>query len=186
GGVRPYKNIDAVLKGLALVDPKVVLIVAGSESGYPDLVPGDPLGRTKRIAAELGISNRVRFLPGFAEYDALAKMLEASDILSLVYGKHYGSGLLSLGMTFGIHILATKAGGVEEYLDLYPSHTWVENESPEAIARSLDAACTDLRKNGRSRIGPPREFEWKSIAREALEHLGRLSPGLAANVDRWQ
>ncbi len=172
GGVRPYKNIDSVLRALAIADSKIVLIVAGSESGFPDLVPGDPLGRTKRIAAELGITDRIRFIPGFAEHDELGKMLEASDILSLVYGKHYGSGLLSLGMTFGTHILATKAGGVDEYLDQYPCHTFTEDESPEAIARGLDAACAALRSIGNTACETPRTLDWKVIAKHALEHLG--------------
>ena len=113
GGIRPYKNIESSLAALA--DPRcksAVLIVAGQESGYPDSSSVDPLGRTRRIAENAGITERVRLLPGFLHSDKLVDLFEAADILLVPYLKGYGSGLLLLGMTFGKRIVATNSGAL--------------------------------------------------------------------------
>ncbi len=178
GSVRPYKNIDAVLEAMRKMnDRNLTLIVAGRESKYPDMVPGDPLGRARRIASALGISEKVRFLPGLLGIEETAELFESSDALLLPYSKSYGSGALLLGMTYGIHIVATRAGGMDEYLSEYPRSTIIDSADAACVERGMvqamglvaqDASHIDIRSH---------ELEWRVIAEAALQQLNSMGLG---------
>jgi glycosyltransferase involved in cell wall biosynthesis len=172
GGIRPYKNIDAVLTALA--EPALrdaCLVVAGREAGYPDRIPGDPLGRTRQRARELGLSERMRLLPGHLSLADTSALFHASDVLLLPYLKSYGSASLLLGMTFRKHIVATSTGGMEEYLKGYSRHTLLAGCDARSVADGLVQARSQL-------LTPPdddpramAELEWPRIATRVMEHL---------------
>jgi glycosyltransferase involved in cell wall biosynthesis len=172
GSVRPYKNIDAVLESLA--DQRSgdsVLIVAGRESGYPDVVHGDPLGRTRRIASSLGVFDRVRLLPGLLDLKSTSELFEMADVLLLPYLKSYGSGVLLLGMTFGMHIVATRTGGMEEYLAEYPAHTFLDGPDTESVAQGIERALRGAARPGVSRQYQLPNLDWRTIGAKALRAL---------------
>lgn len=172
GGVRPYKNIDSLLA--AMQRPELdgsILIVAGVESGYDDLVPGDPLGRTRRITQELGLSERIRLLPGPLDLRQTAEVMEASDILVLPYLKSYGSGLLLLGMTFRKFITATETGGMEEYLERYPRRVLMKGPEPSDLAEGLALAISRLGEKSQGETEPMPELMWANIARDVLTKI---------------
>jgi glycosyltransferase involved in cell wall biosynthesis len=173
GGVRPYKNIDAVLEALRREgqrDP--VLIVAGCEQGYNDLIPGEPLGRTRRKAEDLGVAGRVRLIEGILDLQQTAEIFEAADIVVLPYIESSGSGLLMLAMTFGKFVIATRTGGMDEYLSFYPRHVMIEGSSAasvaDGIARGIEKTPTGAEHNEWIRIP---ELEWPQIARGILEQI---------------
>lgn len=171
GSIRPYKNVDAVLhalRELAAYDP--VLIIAGSESGYDDLVPGQLLGRTARLAEQLGVADRVRLLPERPDFIRTAELFEAADIVPLPYLKSYGSGVLLLAITFGNYIVASCTGGMEEYLAHYPRHTLLGDVTATEVARGM-RAMMDAAANALRPADPPAEFDWTRIAAVLLEQL---------------
>jgi len=176
GLIRPDKNIDSLLSALA--DPRcsdAALVVAGCESGYPDASPADPLGRTRRLARELGIADRVRLMPGFLHSVELAELFEAGDVLVLPYRKSYGSGLLLLGMTFGKHIVATDVGGAGEYLSMYPRHNLLGGTDAAQVAAGLGRALETI--NSAREIALPlrlEALEWPTIARCAIAMIDEV------------
>jgi glycosyltransferase involved in cell wall biosynthesis len=172
GGVRPYKNIDSILSVMA--DSRmeqVILIVAGRESGYADLDPNDSLGRTRRIAQNLGISDRVRFIPGILDLQETSEVFEASDLVVLPYRKSYGSGLLLLGMTFQKFIAATETGGMDEYLCDYPEHLLLQGPETPEVLDGLLRAVTILSSNRTPKQSNLDRFQWKQIAQNVLSEL---------------
>jgi glycosyltransferase involved in cell wall biosynthesis len=169
GGIRPYKNIDAAL--VAMADDRckdTVLVVAGKESGYVDLIPGQRLGRTRRMAAEFGIADRVILIEPPFDLRRTAELMVAADILLLPYRKSYGSGLLLLGMTFGKHIVATRTGGIEEYLTDYPRHTLLQGDGPADVAAGIEAARAAMERQ--PPVSPERlaKLQWRAITGELL------------------
>jgi glycosyltransferase involved in cell wall biosynthesis len=173
GGVRPYKNLDGLLQALAdLPGDDRILAVAGYEWGYPDLVPGDRLGRTRREAARLGIHDRVRLLPGPFGLRQTAELFEAADDVVLPYRDSFGSGVLLLAMTFGKRILATRSGGMDEYVRDYPIHILLRGPEPAYIAEGLQIAVPEP---GPAPVPAPLQdrLTWPSIVRELLEALPR-------------
>ena len=173
GLVRPYKNIDAVLEALrapALRD--AVLIVAGREAHYVDLVPGEPLGRTRRRAEQLGVSDRVRLIGGTLSLRETAEVFEASDAALFPYVETYGSASLLLAMTFGKYIVVTQTGGLDEYLAQYPRHILVGAPSPAGLVEGIEV-CVARLNSGAKTCEPPRipELQWPSIAHDTLAKI---------------
>ncbi len=173
GGIRPYKNIDAVIESLA--DPecrRAVLVVAGTEARYPDSTTADPLGRTRRLAEKLGVAGRVRLIPRSPSTAEMAELFEAGDVLMLPYTEGYGSGMLLLGMTFGKHVVATRVGGAEEYLADYPHSTLLESAQPDDVARGLAFAIAAVDRQGFAAGVADPELAWPTVARSAVCMMG--------------
>jgi glycosyltransferase involved in cell wall biosynthesis len=174
GSVRPYKNIDSVLE--ALRDRRdVILVVAGRESGFSDLVPGDPLGRTRRIAASLGVLDRVRLIPGMLDLKTTAELFETADALLLPYLQSYGSGVLLLGMTFGLHIIATRTGGMDEYLENYPAHTLLDGPDTASVAQGIGQALSSFAGRDRTQKFELPHLNWRNVARDTLQSLESIA-----------
>lgn len=172
GPVRPYKNVDAAVAALAGARCRdVVLAVAGSEWGYTDLVLGDRLGRTRRLAASHGVADRVRLLPGAFGLRQAAELFEAADAVVLPYTESYGSGVLLLAMSFGKHVIATRAGGMDEYLAHYAACTLLHGHDPASVADGIARALPRL---GDAPAPRPPRFEWPAITAELLPRLGDL------------
>lgn len=170
GNIRPYKNIEAVLDSLVGCRSKdTILVVAGREFGFPELVQGDPLGLTRRRAEALGLLGRVRFLPGLLDLRSTSELFEAADFLLLPYNKSYGSGALLLGMTFGIHIIATRTGGMDEYLTQYPASTLLDGPDAASITKGIDLAVEQASRSDVSRKIRIPQLEWREITRVTME-----------------
>lgn len=172
GGIRPYKNIDAAL--LAMADDRckeTVLVVAGKESGYAGLIHGQRLGRTRRMAAELGIAERVILIERPSDLQQTAELMVAADILLLPYRKSYGSGLLLLGMTFGKHIVATGTGGSEEYLAAYPRHTLLKGSEASHVAAGIEQAVKAIAQPAPVPAAVLEVLRWSHITQELLENM---------------
>jgi glycosyltransferase involved in cell wall biosynthesis len=177
GAIRPYKNIDAALAALAYPEcERAVIVVAGVESQYPDSPNSGPLGRTRRLADNLEVTNRLRFIPGHLDIRSLAELFEAGDALVLPYLHGYGSGMLLLGMTFGKFIVATGTGGTAEYLKEYPLRQIVASPSDSDVAEGMAVAISNLSAGGEHRCTAPPSLQWSTIGRHLLDEIqGRVA-----------
>ena len=168
GGVRPYKNLDALVDALATARRRdLVLLVAGWEWGYPDLVPGDRLGRLRRRVDAAGLGARIRLLPGPFGIEQTAELFEACDVVALPYRESSGSGQLLMALSYGRHVLYTDVGGMGEYLGGWPAATRVDDPGVTGIAGALDRM--DWARSGRRETVP--HLEWAAIAAETLPRL---------------
>ena len=168
GGIRPYKNIDATVEALA--DSRcseAVLVVAGQEREFADATD-DPLGHTRRLAKQFGIEDRIRLIPRYLSILELADLFAAGDMQALPYLKSYGSGMLLLGMTLGKHIITTRTGGAEEYLQQYPAATLLNGSGPLQICDGLADALGRVRAPASPAPSLP-HLEWRTIGRRSLE-----------------
>jgi glycosyltransferase involved in cell wall biosynthesis len=126
------------------------------------------LGRCRAIAQQIGVDKQIRFIPKFLKMREMAELMECADILVLPYTKHYGSGLLLLGMTFGKYILATDTGGNDEYFRLYSRGVLLEGCTKEHVVEGvykLSKLCRCYDEVW------PTSLEWRNIARLALAGL---------------
>jgi glycosyltransferase involved in cell wall biosynthesis len=179
GWVRPYKNIESLIRALddARTRP-VVLVIAGRETGYADQspAPDDLLGRVRAVAADAGVADRVRFIPGFTDAQETADLVAASDIMALPYFESWGSGQLVLAMTMGRYVLATATGGMDEYMAKYPAHTLVRGTTPSDIAVAIEEAVARLPSVTDADRQVPPEWTWPHIARDTIAALETIVP----------
>ena len=176
GSVRPYKNLDILIDAMAVDAGKsFTLVVAGNEFGYPNLDPNDPLALTRKRVAAMGLGDHVRLLPGPADNDRTSDLFEAADVVALPYAESYGSGVLLLAMSFGRSLVATRTGGMEEYLAVYRDGVLVE---PDVSADDLLAALHLARERAKTQSGEaprPRDLEWARIIQKLLPYLERAA-----------
>lgn len=182
GLVRPYKGVENVLQALRCPGcENVVLLICGREAGYPDPDPpgSDPLWRMRALARQLGVENRVRFVPGVLSLQSTSDLMAASDVVMLPYTKSYGSGVLLLALTFGKYLVVTPTGGTREYVTGYPFATVIGSPDPGEIARAL--------RGVENALGEPRtcradtvQLSWSTITRQILSGLQARIPQLGA------
>ncbi|MDX2266519.1 MAG: glycosyltransferase [Bryobacter sp.] len=164
GSIRPYKNVDAVLEAMAgLGEQNTVLVVQGKELGFAG--KGDPLAHTKEKAREWGLEERIRWVPGMVSMDEMSELMEAADGLLLPYKEGFGSALLSVGMSFGLHILSTPVGGAPEYLAEYGWGTLIESEGAERIREGMARGGESIRRGGGRRQVAPESLSWQRAGR---------------------
>lgn len=176
GSVRPYKNNETLL--LAMVADtckRFTLVIAGHEYGYPGVDPNDRLGLTRQRVAELGLSDRVRLLPGPADNERTGDLFEAADVVALPYTESYGSGVLLLAMSLGKCIVASRTGGMDEHLDGYRDRVMIEpNVNATQLLDALKVAGDTARARTDSSPRPP-ELEWPNVVRKLLPDLERVA-----------
>ena len=172
GLIRPYKNIDSLLEAFAgWENPDAVLVVQGKEAGFPGACDEDPLRYTMAKAQELGLGDRVRWVPGEVSVREMSALMEAADGLAVPYRQGSGSGLLSLAIKFGMHVLAAKIGGAEEYIEEYGWGTLLGDCSVVDIRRGLCVAEQKLRAAEGRRGEVPESLSWAESGRRASEAI---------------
>lgn len=146
----PWKGQDVVLRALARL-PGMYCVLAG------DALFGeaDYAGSLKRLATELGVTDRVRFLGYRHDVPALMTMTDAVVHPSLD-PEPFGRTLVE-AMLCGTPIVATDAGAARDILDDGAAGTLVKPGSPEEIATALTvvaaggAAVDAMVRHGRQR-----------------------------------
>jgi len=172
GAVRPFKNYESVVRAFASHRfDNAVLVVAGTEHGYPGLDANDSLGLTRRLVTELGTPPTIRLLPGPFDPVRTTDILESADITALPYLSGSGSGLLLLCMTFGKYVVASATGGMPEHLQDYPPHTLLSGTGSTEVAKGLATAISRIRSPSAPLPTRPTYLEWPSIARRIIAVL---------------
>ena len=153
--LRPGKGIEDLLAAA-----KVVL--ASRPDAFFAILGDGPLAETLRAQAkELGIENSARF---YGRRSDVNRFMAAADVIAFPSTWHEPAGFVSLeGMAAGRPVVATRVGGIPEYLGEGGAGVLVEPHAPEQLA------CALLRL-----INSPRDAEaMGSLGRERVN--GALS-----------
>ncbi|TKX86696.1 glycosyltransferase family 1 protein [Halorubrum sp. SS5] len=126
GRLGPRKGVDLAIESFSALDrTDVELLIAGT---------GRHEDRLRKLAAELGVTDRVRFL-GFVADDELPALYASSDLFFLL-SSYEGYGLVLLeSMACGTPVVASQAGGIT---------TVVNGKSGVLISRDTDAITNSV------------------------------------------
>jgi glycosyltransferase involved in cell wall biosynthesis len=160
GLMRPYKGIDVMLEAFTAADPDAELWVVG--------MPRMPIEPLQKLAEDLGIAERVRWIPRFVNDREIAAYFERADVVALPYRQIDQSGVLFTALAFNKPLLLTRVGGFTEIADKYNAALAVEPGDLTELARGLTALLEAPAE--RERLGTAAaalavgEFSWSSIA----------------------
>lgn len=159
GRIQPLKAPDILLRAAAKL-PGMRAVVAGGPSGSIGLAePGSLVG----LAAELGISDRVTFLPPQSRED-LANLFRAADLVAVPsYSESFGLVALE-AQACGTPAVAAKVGGLPVAVRDGVTGRLVDGHDIDAWAAALD----ELLRLGSGPRG------W-AMRREAVEHAAQFS-----------
>ena len=131
GRIQPLKGVDVAVRALAALDePDAVLVVVGGPSG-PDGT--SELERVHKLAADLGVEHRVRFVEP-RPHHLLSSYYRAADVV-LVPSRSESFGLVALeAAACGVPVVATAVGGLRTLVDHGRTGFLVEGRDPEVFA----------------------------------------------------
>ena len=140
GRIQPLKGADLAVQALAeLSDESATLLVVGGPSG-PD--GSGELDRLHELAAKLGVTSRVRFVPPQAHAD-LARYYRAVDVC-LVPSHSESFGLVALeAAACGTPVVAAGVGGLVSLVDDGVTGFLVDSRDPADFAAPIERLLAD-------------------------------------------
>jgi glycosyltransferase involved in cell wall biosynthesis len=167
GLVRPYKGVDLLVEAFAATPEDAVLLVVG--------MPRTPIAPLQRRAQELGIADRVRFVPRFVPDQELPSYFRRADLVALPYRDIDQSGVLYTALAFGSPLLLSAVGGFPEVAARGAARL-VEPGSLDSLRAELVDVLGDEDARRRMREAARRlaaeEHSWEAAA-DATEALYR-------------
>jgi D-inositol-3-phosphate glycosyltransferase len=140
GRIQPLKGVDLAVAALAeLDDPTATLLVVGGPSG-----PEGPaaLGRLHALVGELGLRDRVRFVPPQSHAD-LARYYRAVDVC-LVPSHSESFGLVALeAAACGTPVVASAVGGLSSLVEDGVTGHLVDGRDPGDYAAPIARLLAD-------------------------------------------
>jgi glycosyltransferase involved in cell wall biosynthesis len=167
GLIREYKGLEDLLEAMPAVRvsyPEVKLLVAGEFWDDRDLY-------TARVGS-LGLKDAIAFDDRYIPNEEVAVYFSAADVLVAPYRSVTGSAVIQTGRSFGLPIVTTRVGGLEEFADSYPATHLAERCDPQSLASRI-VDCLDerprTRPDGEALLSmPPQTLsdEWLELVNE--------------------
>jgi D-inositol-3-phosphate glycosyltransferase len=160
GRIQPLKAPDVLLRAAALLPPgetgPVRVVIAGGASGS-GLVEPDGL---IRLAAELGIADRVTFLPPQPR-DQLVNVYRAADLVAVPsYSESFGLVAVE-AQACGTPVVAAAVGGLPVAVADGRSGSLVVGHDPQRWAEAINALLrSDPEPLRRGAIAHAAQFSW--------------------------
>ena len=115
GNIAPYKGLDQLIEAfaeLASQDEKYKLIIAGSVKNC-----SEHWNAVQQAIDRHGFRPRIIERIGYIPDDEAELYFKAADVLILPYNHIFQSGVLFLGYSFGLPIIATDVGSLKEDIE---------------------------------------------------------------------
>ena len=165
GGLAPYKGSDTVLRAVASLReaaPDLRYAVAGA---------GGHAAALQAQADELGIGDRVRFLPEVADAD-LPALYNAADVYVGV-SRREGASVEGFGVALAeasacaVPVVAGRSGGIPELVRDGETGLLVDPEQAEPVAAALARLLVDpalaTRLGSAARAAVERYYNWERV-----------------------
>ncbi len=155
-----------------------LLLLVGGESVEPDPVATPEIGELQRLAAELGVADRVRFV-GKRQPDVLRDYYSAGDIaVTTPWYEPFGLTPLE-AMACGVPVVGSAVGGITYTIADGETGLLVPPRDPERLAVALydllEAPNTRRCMGGAARARAERLFTWPVVAARTAALYEELS-----------
>ena len=131
GLLRDYKGLDVLVRALPRM-PEAKLVVAGD--------PLDPVEPAQRLAAELGVTNRIEWQLRFMGQPEVRERMESAAVVVLPYRRLDSSGVLATAIGYRRPVVVSDVGSLGEIVREFGAGLVV----PPGDEGALAAACSSL------------------------------------------
>ena len=154
------KGLDRALRGLSQSGVEATLLVAGRDDARP----------FRRLAARLGVADRVRFL---GLRDDLPRLYAAADLFVLPTRYDAFANVCLEAMAAGLAVATTRANGAAELIEPAVNGFLYDDDFAPAFERLADPA--KLRDVGRAARQTAEQHSWARHTDAVLELYGRIA-----------
>jgi len=175
GRIQPLKGLTVAVRALdELTTPDARLVVVGGPSG----AEGDAeLLRVRRLVAELGLTDRIEFVPPVPHH-LLSSHYRAADVV-VVPSRSESFGLVALeAAACGIPVVASSVGGLRTLVDHDRTGFLVDSREPGAFAERLDELLGNPHRAvamGRAGSARAEQYAWSTTAGRLRRLYGDLA-----------
>lgn len=169
GALIPRKGHDLTIRAVATL-PGVSLDIVGD---------GPERGALERLAADLGVADRVR-LAGPVAHDRLPPMLAAAHMLVLPSSSEGLANAWVEALACGTPVVTCDIGGAREAIDR-PAAGRIVERTPAAIAAAIGELLADPPDPSAVRAASER-FTWEKNSAALYDHLSGLVAARAAQA----
>ncbi|WP_298817082.1 glycosyltransferase family 4 protein [Chloroflexus sp.] len=156
GRLQPWKGVETAIRALPHI-PRAILLIAGD---------GEDRSRLAAIAAELGLSARVRFLGSVPRWQ-LPGLYASVDLL---VATSYASETFGIGpveaQACGLPVVATRFGGFPEVVADGQTGLLVPPRDPVALAAAINTLLADPNRRAAMAAAAPvwaAQFAWPAV-----------------------
>lgn len=166
GNIQEWKGQIVLVEALALIRDRFPTLVAVIVGGI-HASGGDYAALLRRRVEELSLTERVLFT---GARDDVPDMMRALDVVvhTSVRGEPFGRVIIE-AMSVGRPVIATRAGGVPEFVQDGQDGLLVEPGSAEALAEALTSLLGDSARYETLKLGATKAAERFTIARHVQE-----------------
>ncbi|MCL4281427.1 MAG: glycosyltransferase [Flavobacteriales bacterium] len=167
GLIRDYKGLDLLIDAFLKLDPRYHLVIAG-----------EPYGDFSRYETQIAAHPRkadIRVHARFINDAEVPLFFSAADAVVLPYRSATQSGITAIAHHFGVPVVATDVGGLQETIRDGKTGVLVSSPSPEAIAQGIERLFSMDRGTVHAGIAALRdELSWKRFADTLVEFTRSL------------
>ena len=173
GRIRPYKGIEHLLTAfqqLATGAANYRLIIAGEPKKGSEKYLNEIRRTVSREFYRGKVILKVRFIPD----DEMELYLKAADVLVLPYREIFQSGVLFLGYSFGLPVVATDVGSFREEIIEGRTGFLCKPDDPSDLANALETYFkSDLYRDLKNRRLEIKDYAHRHHSWEAVGELTR-------------
>ncbi|MGZ9083182.1 MAG: glycosyltransferase, partial [Rhodoplanes sp.] len=162
GGLIERKGHDLVIRALEHL-PKVTLLIAGQ---------GPERAALARLAAAIGVENRVRFL-GSIPHERLSEIYSAADALVLASSREGWPNVLLESMACGTPVIASNVWGAPEIIKAPEAGVLLHDRTAGAIASAARALLAAPPPQEATRAYAER-FSWQETTEGQVDLFSRI------------
>lgn len=175
GRIQPLKRLDVAVRALAeLASADAVLVAIGGPSGAEGEAE---LARVRKVAADLGVSDRLRLVDP-QPHHLLSTWYRAADVV-VVPSRSESFGLVALeAAACGVPVVAAAVGGLTTLVDDGITGHLVEGDDPRLYADRIDAILGDpslAARMGDAGASRSQGYTWSTTAARLRRLYGDLA-----------
>lgn len=132
GKIKKVKRLDVLVKAMPLIDESVELVIAGYEWK-------EEYAKYKQMIQELGVRHRVHEHVRYIEEEEREQFMKACDVMVLPYENIFQSGVMLMGMSYGMAIVSSDVYAFREVVEHGKNGLLFSSLDEKALAEQLNA-----------------------------------------------
>lgn len=182
GYVRKYKGLDLLIEAMPKIlefDKSIRLLVVGEFYDDPSTY--------QKLIDKFGLNDYIKIQNEFIPNEEISLYSKISDLFILPYKSATQSAILTVAYSAGKPVVATRVGGLEEFVDDEKTGIIVEPNSPEAIANGVVkyfglSAKVNFEENIRNKISQNQFNELPELFETIIKNISLTENNRKVNV----